>query len=134
MIATPTAFATRVLPPAEWSRLQGTELDGVTAHLPPTAQIVVVEQDGAIVACWAAFNVLHVEGIWIAPAHRRSGSVARRLLRAMRQVVASFGCRSAMTAALTDEVDGFITRLGGTRVPGTHFLLPFEGDRICPLE
>jgi hypothetical protein len=57
----------RILPAAEWSRLVGTELENVWPHLDPDRSVViVVEDEGQIIGCWSAFDVLHAEGIWIA--------------------------------------------------------------------
>jgi len=112
---------------AEWGRLAGTPLEAVLATLPADTRIVVVEDDaGAIVGQWACIRYVHVEGIWIAEAHRRTGSVQGRLLRAMRQVARSWGATVVLTGALDDDVRGYITRLGGARIPGDTFAFPVE--------
>ncbi len=118
-------MTTRILPPDEWPRLIGTELETVWPHLPQDrCQVIVVERDGEIVACWMVMTMLHLEGVWIAPAYRKSGSVARRLIAKMRELV---GCQVAVTSALTPEVRTLIEKLGGTLLPGEHFALPAKG-------
>lgn len=115
----------RILPPAEWARLAGTELETVWPHLNPTRASIVVVEDrfGTIVGCWAAFQQVHVEGVWIHPKHRRTAGVAKRLLVGMRDLVLSWGAPTVMTAATTDEVRQLLARLGATQLPGDHYVL-----------
>lgn len=118
-------LTTRILPREEYFRLIGTELQDVREHLPGTAAVVVVEDDeGALVGCWALVPVWHAEGVWIAESERKRGRVALRLLRAMSEVAKSAGTRAVMTAAVTDDVRVLIERLHGQPLPGTHFLMP----------
>jgi N-acetylglutamate synthase-like GNAT family acetyltransferase len=120
---------TRLLPPEEWARLAGTELETVWPHLhAASAQIVVVEQDGQIVGCWALMRVVHVEGVWIAPAYRGKASVAKRLLQGMRRAAAQWGAKTVATAALTDDVRRLVAHLGGVALPGEHFVMSVGGE------
>jgi ribosomal protein S18 acetylase RimI-like enzyme len=120
-------MTTRLLPFTEWHRLVGTELATVYPHLDPaSASIVVVEDGEQIVGCWARFSVTHLEGVYIAPAYRRSGSVARRLLGAMRSHLVERGIKAAMTSALSDDVATLAQRIGAQPMPGQHFLLTVE--------
>lgn len=114
---------TRVIPPSEWPRLAGTELEAVWPVLPPDARVLVIEDAGVIVGCWAAFTKVHVEGVWIAPAHRGKASVARRLMAGMRRVVRAMGAESVATGATTDDVRNLLTRIGATQLPGDHYVL-----------
>lgn len=117
----------RELPPAEWGRLAGTEAAGL-AHefVPGECHVLVVEDAGAIVGTWVFLRVVHGECVWIAPSHRRRGSVARRLLAGMRQIVTRMGARAFMTGAITPDVERLITRLHGRVLPGTHWLVPVK--------
>lgn len=119
-------MTSRVLPVAEWPRLAGTELESVWPTLPHTSdvQIVVVEDAaGAIVGCWAALRVIHVEGVWIAPAYRQRTSVARRLWRTMgRTIATAFGAGGAWTGAGSADIAALLTR-HATPAPGAHFIL-----------
>lgn len=123
-------MVTRVLPPAEWGRLAGTELETVHASLPQgdDVRILVVEDEaGAIIGCWAALRVVHVEGIWIAPAYRSKTAVARALWRGMARTVATaFQAGGAWTASLSPQLDRLLTR-HATPVPGTHYLIRLGG-------
>lgn len=120
-------MTTRILPREEYPRLAGTELEAVWPTLPEGAAVLVVEEDGQIVGCWAAFLVAHVEGVWIAPEHRGRGGVARRLLVGMRRtLVETFGATGALTGAMTDDVRALLARLGATKLPGDHYALPLK--------
>jgi N-acetylglutamate synthase-like GNAT family acetyltransferase len=117
-------MTTRLLPPEEWARLAGTELDGVWANLPASARVVVVEdEEGRIVGCWSLFSVLHVEGVWIAPEHRGRSAVARRLLVGMRHQARDMGASGVCTAAVSDDVRALLDHLGAARVPGDHYVM-----------
>jgi ribosomal protein S18 acetylase RimI-like enzyme len=119
----------RVLERSEYGRLAGTELEAVAAHLPEAARVLVVEDDGAIVGCWSALPLWHLEGLWIAPEHRGRSSVARRLLAGMRGILRGLGARTALTAAVSDDVADMALRLGGFQLPGRHFVLTIDQEQ-----
>lgn len=119
---------TRMLPFAEYPRLDGTELEAVWPHLgPQDAQITVVESEGQIVACWALLRVWHLEGLWIHPEHRQRVVIARRLWLGVRRLAQKLGIARAATAALTDDVRGMLATAGALKLPGDHYVLPLEG-------
>lgn len=121
-------MTTRQLPKEEWvSKLVGTELESVASILPDTTRVVVVEDDGAIVGCWAFFPVIHGEGLWIADSHRGRASVGRRLLTEMIKTVESMGASVINTAAMTREVQHLLTHIGAVELPGTHYALRVKG-------
>lgn len=125
MIASAARYDTRLLPSAEWPRLAGTEVEALWPHLDPAhASVVVVERDGVIVGTWVVMQLVHIECCWIAPEFRTSGSVARRLLRGMYDAAKTFGARTVLTAALSDDVRALIARLQGQRLPGDHYVVP----------
>lgn len=124
-------MTTRLLPREEWPRLAGTELEAVWPILPPGAAVVVVEDGEEIVGCWAAYTLAHVEGIWIASAHRGRGSVLRRLLAKMARTLRDdFESSGAVTGAMTDDVRELLTKFGATKLPGDHYALPMGGRRM----
>ncbi len=102
----------RILPPEDWHRLHGMDLANVLQYLPPAETTVIVVEDdaGAIVGCWATFRVHHAEGVWIAPEHRGKTSVARRLWRRMRAVVTERGASSVITAAMDPAMDALLKK------------------------
>lgn len=114
---------TRLLPRDEWHRLAGTELETVWPVLPFGSQIVVVEDDDLIVACWALFPMLHVEGAWVRPEYRGNPRVARRLLAGMENTAQAMGATVVATAALTPEIGEILDKLGAIELPGRHFSL-----------
>lgn len=118
-------MTTRLLPPDEWPRLIGTELETVWPLLDrDRAQIVVVEDDaGAIVGCWALFPLIHAEGVWIAPEHRGKAVVARHLYRGMVQTARAMQARTVLTAAVDEDVTRLLAHLQAQQLPGQHFVL-----------
>ena len=116
----------RTLPPEEWHRLAGTELGSVIHLLPPTAHVVVVEQDGVIIGCWSLTPLWHAEGVWIHPDHRQSPGVAMRLLRWLYATAKAEGASAVLTGSLSATVSGYLERLGGTVTPGQTYVLPVK--------
>ena len=122
-------MTTRILPREEWPRLAGTEAEAVWPSLDPEqARVIVVEHEGRIVGTWTALRMVHMECVWIAPEYRGSFGVAKRLLRGMRSVAGGWGAKAVLTAALTDQVRALIDSLGGSKLPGDHYVMPVEGS------
>lgn len=118
-------FETRVLPREEWDRLQGTEAEGVGAMTAPgQAEVIVVERDGEIVACWVLVRIYHVECAWVAPAHRASPPVLKRLVSGMKRLARTKRVTRVISTAMTPEVEQLLIKLHGEEVPGRHFAIP----------
>lgn len=116
---------TRILPQEEWPRLDGTEAETLWPNLNPiTSRVIVVEDEGQIVATWVMLSMVHAECLWIAPEKRGSFGVTRRLLSGMKEAAADFGALAVLTASISEHVSGLIKRLGGQRLPGETFVLP----------
>lgn len=116
---------TRLLPPDEWPRLVGTELETVYPRMTPGLDaVMVVEDEGEIIACWASILMRHLEGVWIAPAHRGKSSAARRLLVGMGKYVGGGG---VMTGAGSEEVRAMLERLGAVKVPVDQYVFALGG-------
>jgi hypothetical protein len=116
---------TRILPRDEWTKLAGTDLEPVYAHLPDDTQIVVVENDeGLIIGHWAVIRYVHVECVWIDEAHRKGGSVARRLLTQMRKAARAWGAKAVWTASMDPEVSQLLVKLRAQPLPGDHYVFP----------
>lgn len=112
----------RVLPPNEWPKLAGTELEPAIPHLrPETTTVWVVEDDDRIVGCWAEIWLPHLEGVWIHPAYRGKTSVARRLWQGMKQIVHGHGGTSAITGAACPEIHRLLTK-HATALPQEYVL------------
>lgn len=117
-------MTTRFLPPEEYGKLAGTELESVVTMFPPDTKIIVVEDTGRVVGCWAMPRYLHVEGLWIHPAYRKGAAVGRQLVRAMRAEARRAGDPVVLTAALTPEIADWCLAVGGAELPGRSFVLP----------
>ena len=120
-------MTSRLLPPNEWHRLKeaGAELGEVCQYLDGAQTfLMVIEDAGAIVGCWAMFPVMHLEGVWVAPMHRGKGSVARRLLTFMRSIARLNGAALAVTTCMDAQIRQVITKLHGQPVPGEQFFVP----------
>lgn len=122
-------MTTRVLPPEEWARLAATELGPALAQLPANATTVfVAESAGEIVGCWSLVMFAHVEGLWIAPAHRKRGRVLLRLWERLRALTAERGLGAVFTGSLSDEVTQMLMARGAAALP-PMFVLPVRPVR-----
>lgn len=121
-------MTSRVLPPAEWNRLDETDMPhAVWTQLNPTgAQVVVVEDEHRIVACWCLIIVRHVEAFWVHPTHRKRGGVLRRLFVTMRALLNELGATMVVTHAETPDVAALLCAAGATPLPGQAYLLPVD--------
>lgn len=118
-------MTTRLLPREEWHKLSGTELSAAWPLLTDGAQVIVVEEDDAIVGCWALIPVIHAEGLFIAPGHRKRVAVARRLWDAMRLTATrTFKVDAVMTGACSDDVRKLLEHVGATKLAGDHYTVP----------
>lgn len=117
-------MTTRLLPPDEWHRLEHAGMGSLWAELPETTRVIVLEDNGVMVGTVIGMLVLHAESLWIAPRHRKSVGVWRRLMRAFWTVAAEFGTKGAWASEVSDEMRDILTRLHATPVPGGHFILP----------
>ena len=107
-------MTTRVLPPEEWNRLTGTQLETVVPILPSEAQVLVVESGDAIVACVALYPMWHLEGLWIGQM-----AATRPLLESIRAHTQTLP--AVVSWAQNPVVGNFLTRLGAELLPGQHF-------------
>ena len=114
-------MTSRILPIEEWSRLAGADID------PPTqgGDVLVVEQDGAIVACAGLAWCLHLEDVWVHPDHRGRVGAVRALLRGVATRIAPAGIRAVCVGVVDPDIADFVTRLGGPSI-GEQFALPME--------
>lgn len=117
-------MTTRILPPEEWPRLEGTEAGSVWRSLDPeSASVIVVEDGGSIVGVWVLMTVLHAECLWIADAHRGKAAVARRLWAAMQREAHAMGVEAVATAATTDDVRALLDHVGAMKLPGDFYAM-----------
>lgn len=116
----------RVLPVDEWPRLTPTLLGQSWPYLDPaTSQVVVVEDDeGAIIGCVSLVRVWHLEGVWIAPAHRGKASVGRRLLMGFAAIVNLLRIKEVLTMTSHPDMPRLHAKLGRvTKLDCDHFAI-----------
>lgn len=123
------SYTVRQLPPAEWDRLLG--LPFARAGLPnPDLTAIFVAEDaaGAIVGIWAAMTAVHLDGLWIDPAHRDT-TIAGRLLRTMKAFLTEKQIPVSFTVISDPAVMVLAHKGGFTRYPGDLWVLnlPEEG-------
>lgn len=110
--------------------MDGIPIPMIAPYLPPSdVDVVVVEEDGKIVAAWTVMNVVHLEGVWVDPEHRRAG-VVRSLIRTALAKARDRGQHWAFTGANDDHTRDIITRMGGKLVPMETWVLPL-GEVTC---
>jgi len=114
----------RVLPLAEYERLSVTGMPPfVPAVRPEDTEVIVVEEDGRIVASVGVLRIPHYEGWWIAPDYRGNAGVIRRLLKGAMQAALPWSSGWVWAAADTDHVRDLMRRLGGVELPVTSYAL-----------
>ncbi len=115
----------RLLPPEEWHRLEGTEAGSAWRYFnPDNTRILVIEEGGEIVATWTMLRVVHAECLWVRPSHKGAFGVAMRLFRGMRRLATEWGARAVVTGSVSPEVTDLIRRFGGEPMPCESFVLP----------
>lgn len=122
-------MTTRILPPHEWPVLANTELGSMLEQMAPTAATVFVAEDGeAIVGAWALITIAHVEGLWIAPEHRKRGRVLLRLWTRLLELAAARGISTVWTGTMTPDVTHMLEARGALRLP-EMYALPLKAGR-----
>lgn len=122
------SITSHILDRSEWYRLAETELPlDVWSRLDPASvQIVVVEENGVIVRCWATMAIRHVEGFWCRKDHRGKPGTLRKLFLGMRELLVRHGATVVVTQAETKDLVHLLESAGASRLPGESFLLPVD--------
>jgi hypothetical protein len=116
------SLTSRVLPFEEWPKV------AISKGLNPSAAcIVVAEEDGRIVGSCAVFTWVHLDGLEVDANHQRKGDVCRRLLHETGKVAEASRVEAMVAGSNTDEMNDYLTRLGGTEIPATFFVVPMRG-------
>lgn len=128
-------MTTRELPRAEWHRIS--EADGglhvIPETVPENTKIVVVEDaDGKIVGSWMLLRTVHVECLWIAPSHRKRGSVFRRLLSQMTASARAWGAKVVLTHSAADDVARLVKNYGGVPIDAQAWVFKLKESLTCP--
>ncbi len=125
-------MTTRVLPTGEWSILADTDFGPILTRLNPAATtIIVAEDEGDLIGCWGLITFAHVEGLWIAPSHRKRGRVLVRLWDAMRALATGRSIDVVYTGALCGEVERLLESRHAERLP-PMYALPLQPLKRSP--
>lgn len=122
-------MTTRILPREEYEKLSATEIPQVLPYMrPEDVQVVVVEDDeGRVIGAWAVLRVVQLEGVWIAPSHRKRGRVAGLLKDATLALARTLAPTWAFTGAQTADVAALLeTHLHAKRLPMDPYVIPLE--------
>ncbi len=101
-------------------------------YVPPgDVDVVVVEDEGQVVACMTVLRAVHLEGVWIEPNHRKAG-VTRSLLRLSVKLATHCGARWAFAGSADGDrhMPVVLSKLGGVKVPMDTYVLPLE-SALC---
>jgi hypothetical protein len=85
---------------------------------------VVVEEGERVVATMSVLTVPYLESAWLDRDHRNAG-VVRALVRGAWDVASADGTAWGFSASADENVSRVLTRLGGTPLPATFYMLPF---------
>lgn len=118
---------TRVLGPAEWYRLDATNLPPLMAMMRPQdcVPIVVESDEGEILASLAVLRVAHLEGMWVNPEHRNAG-VVRSLIRGVVPIAREWSNGWAFGGAADEKMRAILNGLGGVKVPMDLYALALK--------
>lgn len=119
----------RLLPPSEWPRLVGTLLDPAWRTFSQSDKVIVVEDDGQIVACTSLSQHWHLEGMWVHPSYRQRVSVGRRLIRTLRALFGALRIGEVVMMATNPRSAAMCRKMGeALELPGEHFAVIVEQD------
>lgn len=123
----------RILDPAEYDKLEPTNMPPLFPFVKPEdIQVVVVEDDdGKLLAAMTVLRVVHFEGAWINPENKGMGAT-RSLLRLACDVARGWNDRFVMGGAETSDstMHEVCSRLGGSYMPMNLYSIPLE-DKPC---
>lgn len=114
-------ITSRILPRAEWPRLRETGAEMILAQAAAKDGAVLVEECGdQIVGCAVVFTAVHIDAVWVHPAFR-TGRVALRLWRGIRQAVAACGVTAAWVHPSTTRMQMFCA--AAVHQPNDHYVM-----------
>lgn len=119
----------RILRPEEWSRLEKPQIPTLIPYVRPQDMAVVAVEDGdKLVACMSAYQATHFETLWVDPAYRGNAGAVRPLLRYATAIADAWGARWAFAGVESDQMRGFLKRLGGVKVPLDFYALSLRNE------
>ncbi len=113
------AYTYRELTPDEWCKVPA-EAPGREVYTPENSRILAAFDGDEVVATWVVVPLVHLEPLYIAPAHRKSPTILRRLAENMKRMLIHYGVGQVYTVALnkTPELQRFALWFGAEQIPG----------------
>ena len=114
----------RILPREEWDRLEVTKLTPIFPDFrPEDTEVVVVEEDGEIIASAIVLRVVHLESLWISP--KKTNSMAgKHLWRGVVESAKKWAGPIAMAQTGVNKVCRILEKLGGVKLPADSYVVP----------
>jgi len=81
--------------------------------------IIVAEDDGVIIGTWAATDIVHLEGFWIHPDHRKKSRLPVRIVHTMVNTLRELGVTGTMANVRHGDTEtaSYVRRLGMVQLP-----------------
>ena len=118
----------RILPKEEWGKLDVTGLPQIGPTMDPAdVQVVVVEEDGKVVATMGLFRAVHLEGLWIDEDHKGKAGTVRALLRETFDAGRRFGAEWMWGTSETSRMASILEKMNGIEIPAKSFIIPVGG-------
>lgn len=118
----------RILPPDEWSRLERTQIPMLPGVKPADIDVVVVEDEGKVVACLSVLKITHFEGLWIDPERGNGLGAPKALLRLALALTEKCGSDWVWAGAADDRMRGILSRVGAVKLPVDSYVLNFRSE------
>ncbi len=110
----------RELPQSEWHRLDGTFQQDLVPQLTDQCRVIVVEDNGKIIAGWSLLTVQHAECLFVSDEHRNA---LLPLLRCVRKTAESMGVHHFVSGTDLPSVVQMIEDFDGTELLHRYFLI-----------
>jgi hypothetical protein len=120
----------RILRSEEWERIKAPSVPEMLRYVDPrNLAIVVVEDEGEVVASVCVLRMSHFEGLWIRPDKRGNAGVFRALIRQAYAVPRAYHEQFAIGGAENgdDRMDDICSRLGGEKLDVDFYVMPVGG-------
>lgn len=119
----------RLLEPSEYHKIEQTNIPQLTPYVrPEDYRVLVLEDQGEIVASMMVLRATLWEGAWIAPKHRGNAGVMRRLLRSAAEIAEKWS-DWVFAGAADSHVLGLLGRIGAQELPITWSVVRLRGEK-----
>ena len=119
----------RVLPQGEWNKLEISKIPPMWMALrPEDAQMIVIEDEGRVIAMLGTLRITHFENLWIDPEYRGNPNVARKLMRKGLEAARKWATDWAIGYSGSDHMNDILERVGGVKMPVDTYIVPISGS------